>query len=365
MCKIFAMTNMDKVNVNQKFLEVVKGQVCKTSDKDGFGYALLGQDGSLGGERTLRPISFQPLSGGKGTRKIDDLPILAKSSKAFGVLNLKAPKSFIAHGRYSTNVISLPNTHPFTNGEVALIHNGVVHDVGGFAKEFLKSTCDSEILLRYWEMGGMEDIEANVSGYYAFAILDKRGQLHVARDSMATLYISWCRSVQSYIIATTKDIIFGVAKKMKWKVETPEELSPDIYAIFDGNDIVSHRSIEPLVTGYPTEMNEVVQRSLGKWSDEGWGREWEKEIEEREAARKGQTYVEKDPHMEDVPSYKEGSTFNKVESMDGVFSGDSEEGDRMHQLSEDVPTDEDYPTEDDGLDKDVVEFIRSNRRVMG
>lgn len=263
MCKIFAMTNMENVEVNSKFLNIVREEVTKYTDKDGFGYAVLGQDGSLGGERTIRPGVFRPLEENYDEKQVLKLPIVLRAKNKFGKINLKKPKSFIAHGRFSTNQVNLENTHPFTNGEVALIHNGVVNDESDKIKNLVTS-CDTELLLRYWEMGGIKEIEENISGYYAIALLDKTGLLHIARDNRAMLHISWCRTVGSFIIATTPDIIKAVAKRMKWKIEQPEEILDNTYAVFDGNEILVNNRIKPPKA--PKYMDNLTKKSLG-WAD--------------------------------------------------------------------------------------------------
>lgn len=260
MCKVFAMTNMSNVKVNSKFLNTVKNELTKR-DNDGFGYAVLGKKGALGGERTMKPELFRPLRTHPDQRITYRLPFVLKSSNRFGTIDRRTPKSFIAHGRFSTNDICLGNTHPFTNGEVALVHNGVVQDCSQEI-ENLVSTCDTEILLRYWERGGITDIEQNVSGYYAVAILDKNGLLHVARDDRAMLYVCYSKTVDSYIFATTADILEAVAKEMKWKIENPEEMLPNSYCVFDGNKSISSSKIEPLGS-WSAKMTDKEKKSLG------------------------------------------------------------------------------------------------------
>src|SRR5271165_3209655 len=146
MCKVFAMTNVSQFKVGSKFISTVRNEVCRHADQDGFGYAMLSKKGDIGGERTMRPLNFRPLIDPAGPKTTKELPIVLDANNSFGKIDLTDAKSFIAHGRLSTNSISLLNTHPFTNGEVALIHNGVVRDPSGSLKN-LVSTCDSEILL--------------------------------------------------------------------------------------------------------------------------------------------------------------------------------------------------------------------------
>lgn len=247
MCKVFAMTNMSKVKITKKFLNAVKSEVCRTGDKHGFGYAVLSENNELAGERTMRPLEFQPLQDNPALTKTGSLPIVLKTRDQFGKLNFTAPKSFIGHGRYSTNYVALQNTHPFTNDSIALIHNGVVRDTDGvIEKEALKTTNDTEIILRCWERGGMKLVEETISGYYALAILDKdSGFLHIVRDDTAMIYIAYSRTVDSYIFATTPDIIKSVAKKMQWNIEQPEEMIENIHVVFDRNEILSQTDITP------------------------------------------------------------------------------------------------------------------------
>ena len=41
-------------------------------------------------------------------------------------------------------------------------------------------------------MGGINEVEAHLSGYYAFASIDPQGQLHVGQDKWkASLFIAW------------------------------------------------------------------------------------------------------------------------------------------------------------------------------
>ncbi len=270
MCKIFAITDMTNVEITSKLIQVVKNNVAKVPDNQGFGYAVLGSNGHMGGERSIRVKTFKALTAiNTSQSKIEELPFVEKTSNRFGNLTMamQAPKSFIAHGRLSTNTVNLFNSHPFSNGEIAMIHNGVVYDAVGSVKHLLKTNNDSEIIFRYWEKNGMNAVEENVSGYYALAILDKRdGTLHIARDDKATLYIAWVRTINSYMIATTAEIIHNVCKEMKWKYDGAEAIVNNHYAVFDRNEIKSNRDINPLeFKNYEADdnFNEKAAKALG------------------------------------------------------------------------------------------------------
>lgn len=242
MCKVLAITNLKNVKVDQKLLNVIKNATTELND-DGFGYAVLDDDGSIHGERTIDVKRFVPLQGETRTKHC---PITIKPDNTFGVKGL-SPKSLIAHGRFSTNSISLANTHPYVDGNTALIHNGVVSDPSGISKGLLKTNNDTEILLRHWQLGGLESIEMNVSGYYACAIFDK-GVLHIMRDSKAPLFMSYVKSIDSYIIATTELMISYICKKMQWKqFDRPQMILDNCYAMFDGNNILDYIMFAPRI----------------------------------------------------------------------------------------------------------------------
>lgn len=261
MCKIFAMTNLTKVKVTEKLIGVLRDAVCKTADRDGFGYAVNTHDGKLWGERALNPFQFEPFKASpKG--KTAELSIVDVQSNSFGDVKSEDCASLIAHGRMSTNDVSLRNTHPFVNDDIALIHNGVVSDVHDLVTRDLKTTCDTEILLKLWEIGGIETIEDNAGGYYALAILDKQGQLHIVRDDRASLFVAYSPTVDSFLIATTIDILNHVSKTMCWEIETPQSIQEGIYAVFRGNEIVFQKEIFPL--GYSSGIdNSKASLALG------------------------------------------------------------------------------------------------------
>jgi len=253
------MTNVSKVKITTDLINVVRDAVCLHSDKDGFGYALNTVDGKLWGEKTVTPFQFSPLNY-RQTSVTQGLPIVDIETQGFGEVS-DDNRAFIAHGRLSTNVININATHPFLSDNAALIHNGVVSDPWKEAGR-LTTGCDTEILLNLWERNGMDCIEENAAGYYALAILDKQGQLHIARDDRAPLYIAWSQTVESYLIATTVEILTLISDRMQWVIEMPEKIVDNLYAIFQGNEVISYKEIIPV--GFDTGVNsDLVSKALG------------------------------------------------------------------------------------------------------
>jgi hypothetical protein len=145
----------------------------------------------------------------------------------------------------------------------------------------------------------MSDVAKNVGGYYAFASVDSNGLLHVARDSRATLYLTYSRTVDSYIIATTESIITGIAAAMKWRIEPIEMINDNSYVMFNRNEIVKSETFE--TTGYTGYISkESLKGSLGK-------AHWK----------------ETETTWNEIPSYKE-SRYYREEEFDKVEYDESD-----------------------------------------
>ena len=74
----------------------------------------------------------------------------------------------LIHARLSTNKIDLAHTHPFTDDGASLIHNGVVRLAEGVKPPAVKTTNDSELLLRLYLEGGRL-LERALEGTYGLA----------------------------------------------------------------------------------------------------------------------------------------------------------------------------------------------------
>ena len=92
--------------------------------------------------------------------------------------------ALLIHGRYATCDVNIDNTHPFIDRNHGLIHNGVV---SSDTYEPKNSTCDSEILLQAYLDAGKDGL-AKVEGYAAFALIDNKRHIHIARDNKAQLH---------------------------------------------------------------------------------------------------------------------------------------------------------------------------------
>ena len=162
------------------------------TEKVGFGAAWVSPNGKIGYMKSSQPSL------------LSDLP---EFCSAFSECNgLKSDGgALIIHGRTATCGVNVANTHPMLAPNAALVHNGVVS-----SKRFhnTDTTCDSELLLHAWKADGIDAVAQDVSGYYAFAIIQRiKGKtvLDVVRDDKAQLKVG--RMMGGWAFATTPSLL--------------------------------------------------------------------------------------------------------------------------------------------------------------
>lgn len=271
MCKVLALTNLKKITVNYKFMAAIKTVVC-CNNQDGFGYAIsTGKE--LFGERYTNPRDFKRLEINKYNDKLLDMPFLElPENNSFGEIKTKNNKCLIAHGRTSTNAISLKSTHPFTDEKLknAFIHNGVIDAFYPevYEKKYgfkLNTNNDSELLAKLYWNGGIDVVSEEASGYYAFINLTNDGHLYVARDNMANLHMAWIPNIESFIICTTSDMIHSICKIMRWDYSSIFKVDTNSYFHIYDNTLISSENFESL--GYSGGYERMTKEQRAAFKD--------------------------------------------------------------------------------------------------
>lgn len=253
MCKILAVADMSKVKDIKKLVNVAAKHIMETDD-DGFGWAALGEQGVFG-ERTSNNFHYYRF---ESRREKVKLPIIKETYNKFGVKSTLVGGGMF-HGRTSTNSRALINVHPLIKNDWTLIHNGVVNNQG--PKYEMETSNDTEHLIHYMSTIGINAVEEHLTGYYAFAAIDPHGQLHIVRDSTASLHVAYVSTIESYVFGTTIDLIESVCKEMKWKCGQVDMLLENQHLIFQQNDMIHQETIKP--RGYSRSESQYAGRSLG------------------------------------------------------------------------------------------------------
>jgi hypothetical protein len=271
MCKILVVTNTKKVNSLQRLVET-SAKLLKTQ-RDGFGWLAQKPDFSFFGERTNEVENFKTFLDGA---KPLNMPFVEQFQNMIGEPG--EHQAFIAHGRISTNNKALLNVHPIVRGEWGLIHNGVVkHDTARYegnimvdhgAPYKMTTTNDSEHVLYHLQTGGIEQVSAELTGYYAFAAFDPSGVLHVARDKEADLYCAYVEDIESYVYGTTKEIVKELCSDMYWhKRSAIAKLLNNVYVQHLPNGEIMYKHFES--RGRDDYSSRLARFSLGREMDSG------------------------------------------------------------------------------------------------
>lgn len=246
MCKIIIIPNASKILEIEKFSRYCADIL--SSMPDGFGYAAQGKKGVFGA-RTLEPELYSRAPSVPEFCVPVEFPF-GEKSEVIGAA--------MFHGRMSTNVRDIANTHPISRDNWHLIHNGVVTDHGDNYK--MLTSNDSEHVLKHLQTGGIDAVSANLTGYYAAGAFDGYGRLHVFRDSIAQLFYAYSAVLDSPIFATTQDIIHDIGDYFKDTL-VPIQVKDNTYLVFQDGKLVEHR--EFISRGYDKYSANLAGKSLG------------------------------------------------------------------------------------------------------
>lgn len=268
MCKIIAFTNGNKLDLI-KTVNIL-GNELLASEPDGFGYAAQGKKGIFGEKSISKEFNSRI-----NKRLFNPIQLINRDYETFGEYS-EVDGPLILHGRTSTNKSGLINTHPMIKQGNYLIHNGVVNDHG--PKYPMTTSNDSEhVIHRFLE--GIDSLETHLTGYYAFANIDTNGHLHILRDSLAQLYMTYSESHDTFIFATTKDLIDFIAAELSMVIGPIDKVKDDIYCIFHGNMLAHSQEINPrgydyysaskakLSLGYDLDDNDETPRYSQDWQE--------------------------------------------------------------------------------------------------
>ena len=252
MCKVMIFSDLSKVKSLKKLVNVV-APLITAHDDDGFGWCALSSRGVFGERMTDVTHGYRRDLEGLAVKTIE----VKKTYEFFGRHGaLTGPALF--HGRTSTNNVSLINTHPIERNAWHLIHNGVVTNHG--PEYDARTTNDTEHLVHYLSTVGRKGIEEHLTGYFAVGAIDPTGALHIMRDNIAPLHVAWIESIESYIFATTRDLIEQVCKAMRYKAGPIDAVADNTHLIMRGNDVLSQDSLSP--RGYGQREQGLMHKSL-------------------------------------------------------------------------------------------------------
>jgi glutamine phosphoribosylpyrophosphate amidotransferase len=246
MCKIAILTSHTPTALRATVL-TVWAAMAKT-ERDGFGAAWLSPRGTLRYIKSSNsvpgislPEFFDGFTEGRFTRS-NGGPVLI-------------------HARTATCGINAENTHPMLVGSTALIHNGVVS-----SERFqnTETTCDSELLTHAFRANGVKALETDITGYYAFAILEafprQRWTLDVVRDSRAPL-VGGQLKAGGYAFATNDAVLASTGAKHLGKIKD------NVHFRYQNGKHVLTETFAPKATISPTIRASSEKAFAHPWND--------------------------------------------------------------------------------------------------
>ena len=243
MCKLTILTGHDPKTM-PALIHRIWSKMAKT-EHDGFGAAWLSPKGKI---MTIKSSSHQ---------SVKNLPEYYEGF-AQGHFTPSNGGALLIHGRTATCNVDIVNTHPIKVGQAIVIHNGVV-DSNKYKN--LHSTCDSELILQAYQAAGIQEVAAEITGYYAFGILHPKGKglLTVAKDDRAPLFGGITKFGE--VFATTQDLVETTGATVQGKIRD------NVSITFQDGKCLGTEKFTPkrkIVTAYSMAQ---MERSMGQQSE--------------------------------------------------------------------------------------------------
>ena len=292
MCKVLMINGIKKTKMKETidFIKLM-GKEMSWSNKDGLGYAAVDSSGNLFGERwlynetaftTTAPVKAVPKA---DKRIIETFPGLIEDLKkedeklpfeynSFGTVNLEDMLAITLHTRMATSEKGIKNCHPFVNGGVSLIHNGVINNCEEIGMP--TSSCDSEaILTSYVEnnvMANFENVHAvakDLKGYYVAGLLSYDENNIVVMDILKgnndNLNLCYITELETFVFTTSETDVKDVCKKLGFTMESANSVKGDMAVRVDvaTGQLIDMIKLKTNVSHYGANTHYWSQRDKG------------------------------------------------------------------------------------------------------
>jgi predicted glutamine amidotransferase len=245
MCKVMMISGVKDSDKLWKFMYAAAPHLTE-DDPHGFGYAAVSATTGLFGQKWVNPddaFVVDRYSDADKTMIANlgvsiEVPDRTKTYAEFGTHGADIHTA-VLHGRFSTNTISIENTHPFVIGSgdtsTALIHNGVISNT--HVLKNITSTCDSECILNLYsdsavatQPSEIQRVADMLSGWYACAVITKLNGawiMDIFKETASKLFVTWVNELNAAVFCTTEEILYKTCKDAKMTYGTVFEVKAD------------------------------------------------------------------------------------------------------------------------------------------
>lgn len=171
----------------------------------------------------------------------------------------------VGHGRYATmGKIDAETAHPFTEGHITLVHNGVINNFNMLhdRKKHDHITVDSHLIAHMISEEGAENVLPNVRGAFVFVWWDSvNGTLNITRNKERPLYITNLSKKDTIQFASESETLAWNADRNGIDIKSIDEVEPYKIYTYKAGEII------PKVTEW---KEKYTVKSYGKqrWSYE-------------------------------------------------------------------------------------------------
>lgn len=133
----------------------------------------------------------------------------------------------VGHGRYATRgAIDAPNAHPFREGNITLVHNGVISNYFQLrdSKKHEGIEVDSQLIARLFAEEGAINVLPRIAGAYTFVWFDSdTGLLNIAKNDQRPLFFAEHSKKETLVFASEAETLDWHATRHKVEID---EITP-------------------------------------------------------------------------------------------------------------------------------------------
>jgi asparagine synthase (glutamine-hydrolysing) len=173
----------------------------------------------------------------------------------------------LGHLRLSIIDIDSLSNQPFEKDGAVLVFNGEIYNYielkeKYFPGEIFRTQSDTEVLISLLNKFGLSILD-DLNGMFAFAYLDRCGQLYLVRDRFGVKPLYYCRINELLYFSSEMKPLLALLNDCELDESIVEAFMIDTATDFD--DRSGYKNIKSLMSGHYILVNKEVEQNQKKW----------------------------------------------------------------------------------------------------